>query len=260
MNKKEIIQKITSKKEFSQLLEKDVELAFEKFDKKNYCDEEKIKLTRDLLRRIFSSFVSQKILCLKDKPAEWVLKKHLSTKERLPYYSEIYDKIFKDFENKMTILDLGAGVNGFSYSYFKKKGIDVNYIGIEAVGQLVNLMNFYFKKNKFRAKAIHLSLFELEEIKKTIKKQKGKKIVFLFKTIDSLEMLEKDYSKKLLLEITPLIDRIVVSFATRSFVRRKRFKARRNWIINFINNNFRTIDDFELGEERYLIFQKRQTL
>lgn len=260
MNKFQLIEKIISKKEFSNLPKKDVELAFEKFDRELYCDEEKVKLTRDLLRKVFSSFASQKILSLKDKPAEWILRKHISTRERLLFYNEIYKRILSDVGNKVNIFDLGAGVNGFSYNYFKEVGIDVNYIGIEAVGQLVDLMNFYFKKNKFRAKALHWSLFELEEIKKAIKKQRGKKIVFLFKTIDSLEMLERDYSKKLILEIAPFVDKIIVSFATRSFFKREKFKARRNWIINFIKNNFKILDDFEIGGEKYTVFQKGQTL
>ena len=79
----------------------------------------------------------------------------------------------------------------------------------------------------------------------------------MFKTLDSLEMLQRDYSKKLLLEIVPLVDRIVVSFATKSFVKRTRFKAKRKWIIDFIEDNFEVLDDFELGGERYVVFRKR---
>ena len=60
--KKQLIQKIIQKKEYSQLPVKDVELAFEKFDKDKYSDEEKVKFTRKLLREIFSSFTSQKLV------------------------------------------------------------------------------------------------------------------------------------------------------------------------------------------------------
>ena len=70
-------------------------------------------------------------------------------------------------------------------------------------------------------------------------------------------MLKRDYSKELLLEITPLVDRIVVSFATRSMVSKKKFKVSRNWITDFIKDNFKIIDDFEMGDERYLVFGKR---
>ena len=115
---------------------------------------------------------------------------------------------------------------------------------------------FIFEKEKINGKAIHESLFELERIKRIIKQAKKPKIVFLFKTLDSLEMLEDDYSKKLLLEITPLVDMVVVSFATRSMISRKKFKVNRNWIVNFIKENFKLVDDFELGGERYIVFKK----
>lgn len=255
MNKRELIEKIIQKKEFSQLPEKDVELVYEKFDNNKYLDEEKIKFSRDLLRKMYTAFVSPKLLNIRDKDEEWFLKKHISTRERFEYYEELYKKLLSGKKEKITIFDLGAGVNGFSYKYFNNSRI--NYIGVEAVGQLVDLMNNYFMKQKLKAEAIHASLFELEEIKKIIQKENGNKIVFLFKTLDSLEMLRRDYSKKLLKEIVPLVDKVVVSFATRSLVSQKKFNVNRNWIIDFIKENFKIEGDFELGSERYIVFVKK---
>ena len=116
-------------------------------------------------------------------------------------------------------------------------------------------MNNYFRKEKINGEAVHESLFELKKIKSIIKKQKKPRIVFLFKTLDSLEMLERDYSKKLLLEIISLCDRVVVSFATRSMIKKKRFHAKRSWIVDFIKENFEVLDDFEIGGERYIVFK-----
>jgi len=70
-------------------------------------------------------------------------------------------------------------------------------------------------------------------------------------------MLERGYSKKLLIEISSIVDKVVVSFATRSMLRREKFKANRNWIIKFINENFLVTDDFEIGGERYICFLKK---
>ena len=86
--------------------------------------------------------------------------------------------------------------------------------------------------------------------------QKSPKIIFLFKVLDSLEMLERDYSKKLLWGITSLADKVVVSFATQSMIKRKEFKSHRNWILNFINDNFKILEDFEIGGEKYVCFRK----
>ena len=312
MEKEELIKKIMQKKEFSQLPLKDVEMAFEKFDKPRNADYQKIKLTRQFLRKIFSGFSSRKVLHKRDEDVEWYLMKHKSTKERYPYYEEVYSRCFEGFPDKFSVIDLGAGINGLSYWYMIKSisfptpnphpahvlTLDINdkefakskhspthiyinnkesmkskypsvinnvhgklskykidYIGIEAVGQFVELMNDFFNKNKINGKALHESLFEIEKIKKYIKQVKGTKIIFLFKVVDSLEVMERDYSKKFLEQIVPLSDRVVVSYATRSLGKRTRFSAQRGWIINFIKDNFNILDDFELGGERYLVFE-----
>ncbi|MFH1311460.1 MAG: hypothetical protein ABIH65_03585 [Nanoarchaeota archaeon] len=242
---------IISKREFSKLPEKDVELAFSHFEKRQVSDEEKIRLTRELLHKVFGAFGSRKLLNLKYKSPDWVLKKHLSTRERIGFYEDFYSRIIK---NQRVIFDLGAGVNGFSYNYFKNKP---KYIAIEAVGQWVDLMNYYFKKEKINGRAINLSLFELKKVKEIIKKEQGKKIIFLFKTLDVLEMLQRDYSKKLLIELVPLVDKVVLSFSTESMIKRKKFKAGRKWILNFIEENFVILDDFELRGEKFIVFHKR---
>ena len=250
--KREILEKIREKREFSQLPEKDIELAYAHFEKRQTSEEEKIRLTRELLRKIFSAFVSKKLLSLKKRDEEWILRKHISTRERLPYYKEIYKKIFRNYK-EASVIDLGAGINGFSYKFFKRK---IKYVGIESVGQLVELMNHYFKKNKLDAKAIHLSLFEKEKVKEIIKKEKKPRVILLFKVVDALEVLKRDYSKELISEIAPAADKIVVSFATKSLGSREKFRAKRNWIIEFIRDNFKILDDFEIAGERYILFKK----
>ena len=185
MTKKDLIKKITSKKEFSKLPKKDVEMIFKKFDNKNYSDDEKVKMSRDILRKVFSGFASRKILNIRERNEEWILKKHLSTRERFGNYREIYSRILKGISSKnITIFDLGGGVNGFSYRYFFEIGFNADYFCVEGVGQLVDLMNNYFKKNELRARALHQSLFEIDKIKNIIVKSERPRVVFLFKFID----------------------------------------------------------------------------
>ena len=261
MNHKQLIEKIMQKKEFFELPVKEVEKVFSKFEKRQVSSEEKIRLTRDLLRKIYFSFGSKKLLnpkIVEKKTIKEILNKHISTKERLSYYEELYEKLFSDLEGQganISVIDLGAGINGLSYNYFKS---DTKYIAVEAIGQLVELMNVYFKREKIshKAKAFHESLFEIEKIKSLINKEKGKKIVFLFKTLDSLEMIERDYSKKLLQEIVPLVNKVVLSFATKSLIKKTKFRAKRTWLLNFIEENFKVLDDFEISGERYVVFNK----
>jgi len=253
MNNEEIINRVISKRDFSLIPLEDILLAYKKFERRQCSDEEKIRLTRDLLRKVYSAFISGKLLSIKDKDESWFLRKHLSTSERLIYYPEVYKRIFKDLD-KCSVIDLGSGINGFSYNFFPK---GVSYMGVEAVGQLTNLMNFYFEKENLDAKAVHESLFNLEKIKELIKNTKKPRVIFLFKVIDSLEMLEGDYTKRLLKEIIPLCERITLSFATRSMIKKDKFKVNRKWIIDFIKENFELLDDFEIGNEQYIIFKEK---
>jgi hypothetical protein len=250
MNEDEIIKRVISKRDFSMIPTKDILLAYKKFERRECSDEEKIRLTRDLLRKVYSAFVSGKLLSIKDKDEGWFLRKHLSTRERISYYSQVYARIFLGIK-KCSVVDLGSGINGFSYNFLPK---GTNYLAIEGVGQLVDLMNFYFKKNNLNADAKHESLFNLDKIKKLIEGVDKPRVVFLFKVIDSLEMIESDYSKRLLNEVVPLCERVVVSFATRSMIKKEKFKVNRKWIVDFIKENFELLDDFEIGGERYLSF------
>lgn len=255
MNKNQLIEKIILKTEFSELPRKEIEKAFEIFDKEEYSDTEKIKLTRGLLKRVFTAFMGRRIRNPKDKDARWFLLRHVSTKERYDFYEKVYFRILKDFD-KCSIIDLGCGINGLSYEYFEKLGKKIRYLGIEAIGQLVKVNNYFFKKNKFDAKVVQLSLFDLVNVKEIIKKQKKPKICFLFKSVDSLEMLERNYVKKFLEEIVPLCNRFVISFAMKSFFKKEKFKVRRNWAINYIKENFSILDEFEFGGEKYIVFKK----
>ena len=125
------------------------------------------------------------------------------------------------------------------------------------MGQLVDLMNRYFAENNLNGKAFHFSIFELEKVKALVKKQKKPRIMFLLKVIDSLEVMKRDYSKEIIKEIIGFSDRFVLSFATRSLGKGKKFSVNRGWILNFIKENYLVLNDFELGGERYLIFSKK---
>jgi len=244
-------EKIISKKEFSDLPKLDVEKIYGLYSKRQVCEEEKIRLTRDMLRKVYSAFTSSKVLnpkiIEKKSPAE-ILKKHISTRERFDSYEKIYSLLLKGRE---TVFDLGAGINGLSFEFFPK---GVSYFGVEAVGQMVDLMNAYFSKENLKAEAFKGSLYDLEFISNLINKGRGKKVVFLFKALDSLEMVERNYSKKLLKEIVPLVEKVVVSFATESLVSRKKFSVKRYWFENFVHENFNVTEDFILGGERYICF------
>ena len=93
------------------MLKEDVEKAYEQFEKRQVGEEEKIRLTRDLLRKVFSAFISKKILSLKDKEPEITVNyikeviKHPSDGESLFVMGELLyegnEYIKKDIQNAL---------------------------------------------------------------------------------------------------------------------------------------------------------------
>jgi len=246
MNEEEnLSREVKRKREFSELPNSLIEKALE-------AKKGDVKETRAFLRKYFGVFLTNKVLKLED---EEILKRHVSSKER--NYSDIYGRILSG--NERTVIDLGAGVNGFSFPFIKKKSQEARYIGIEATGQLARKMQKYFEKNKFDAEAVCLDLFESEEVMKIIRKENKQRAIFLFNVIDALESFEWNYSKKLLTAIKREMgeeDRIIISFPTQSLSGKRKFFAKRDWLIDFLKENFVLIDDFEFSGEKFLVVGK----
>lgn len=253
--KNNLILEVKKKKEFSKLPDSLIERAL-------LLNKNEIKGTRAYLRKYFGVFLTNKVLKPKDL-SNWeeVLSKHISSKNR--DYNIFYKEIVKkspssNFEN---IIDLGAGMNGFSLPSLRKNFNFKKYIGIESIGQFVDLMNRFFREelNEKDARAIWLDLFDLDSLEKLISEFNSPKIFFLFQLLDSLENFERNFSKKLLNLILNLMskeDFIIVSFSMRSLSGKEKINAKRTWFLKFINENFFLEDDFILGDERIFIVRK----
>jgi hypothetical protein len=244
---KDLISLVKKKSEFSELPDSVVMKALNSFEISKIKNlDEKVKETRAFLRKYFTVFITNKLVSGKLGNEE-ILEKHISSKNR--DYQTLYERF--DFESK-NIVDLGAGLNGFSYPYLASN----RYVAVEAIKVFVDVMNNYFQKNKLNAVAHNIDLFNLTHIRDLIKLE-NMPVVFLFNVIDALEKLERDYSKKLLLEIVPVSEKIIVSFPTRSLTGKSKFYTNRDWILTFIKENFDILDDFEQEGERFIIFKKK---
>lgn len=234
---------VKKKKEFSKLPDSIISKALE-------LNENDIKNTRAFLRKYFGVFLTNKIIKGKDID---VLKSHKSSTKR--NYNSLYKKIFS-YEKFNSVIDLGCGVNGFSYFYFPEK---INYIGLEASGQLVNNMNNYFGKMKFiKAKSINKNLFEIKQTLKIIEKQEKPRLIFMFQIIDALEGFERNYSKNFLLELKNILgekDKIVLSMPQKSLSSGLK-KASGKWVFDFIKENFKVSEEFEMFDEKFVVFGK----
>lgn len=241
---KSIILKVKQKREFSQLPDSLVEKAL-------VAGKQDVKQARALLRKYFGVFLTNRVL----KPRslnEGILKDHISTRNR--DYIALYKRILNNKKIK-AIVDLGCGINGFSYGFLPEK---IKYIGIEASGQLVDLMNNYFKENGFDGEAIHCDLFDLNRVLEILRKTEKPQVIFLFNLIDALEFFERNFSKKLISEVSENCERVVLSFPVQSLSGKTRFKAKRFWILSFLEERFKILDDFELSGERFIVFTKEK--
>ena len=241
---KELIEEIKKKREFSELPDSIVDRAAE-IAKGN------VKESRALLRKYFGVFLTNKVL----KGKGDLLEAHMSSKKR--DYSYFCKEIFEGVRDVGSVIDLGAGVNGFSYPYLKNVVGSVKYVAVEAAGQLVERMNDYFEKEGFNAEAVCLDLFDVDKIKKMLRCQIKDRVVFLFQVIDALENLERDFSKKFILEISKECEWMVLSLPTESLGGRKKFAVRRKWMIDFLEENFVIDKDFTSNGERILRFCKK---
>ncbi len=257
MVKAELIAEVKKKREFSCLPDSIVERVLEECVE---CDQKNlVKEARSKLRKFFGVFLTNKVL--KGK-GEDVLSSHISSKFR--DYDEFYEKIFaplsvpqnlggNGFEGVRSVVDLGCGVNGFSFGHLRDALGDVRYVGVEAAGQLVDKMNSYFVENKYSGKAHCIDLFDAPKVVSIVRAVPSPKIVLMLQVIDALESMEKDYSKVFLDGLMAHLtkdDMVVITMPMSSISGRKKFEVGRKWLRDYLSEKFDLVDEFIVGNER----------
>jgi hypothetical protein len=234
-----LVLEVKKKREFSGLPDSIIERALK-------ISKDDVKGARAWLRKYFGVFLTNKVL--KGRGVS-VLESHISSKGR--DYEKVYEKIIGDEE---VIFDFGCGANGLSYEKIGSK----RYVGIEAAGQLVDIMNDYFQENGFDAEAICEDLMKYDRVLEIVSGESGKKDVWMFNVIDALESFEKDYSKKLIDGIFGIegVEKIIIGLPVESISGRKKFNVSRVWLTGFLEEKYNIIDDFLAGYERVLIIRK----
>jgi hypothetical protein len=235
-----LIEKVKKKKEFSGLPDSVVSRALRESG-------EDVKEARALLRKYFGVFLTNRVLKGKGN----LLDVHISSKKR--DYREFYGEIFKDIEGAGSVIDLGCGVNGFSYEYLPE---GVEYIGIEAAGQLVEKMNCFFKERNFDSRAICEDLFDAEKVVRILEKAKSPRVVFMFQVVDALESMKRDFSKELISRVMENCEVLIISLPLVSLGGGKKFAVKRKWLMDFLESEFNIERDFEIFLERIICVRK----
>ncbi len=250
MVEKEIISEVKKKKIFESLPNSLVEKAL-------ILNKNSVKETRAFLRKYFGVFLTNKVVKGLD---EKVLESHISSKKR--NYELLYSKIHEIAgEGLKCIIDLGCGANGFSYPFVLREFGNISYTGVEAVGQITKNTNIFLEKNKFSEATVQTGdLFDLEKVKKIILNSNSKKIILLLQVIDALEKVERNFSKKLLLEIKSCLkdcDILLISNPLRSISGKREFYSNRDWLKNFLEENFEVAGIYEMFEEEFIFLRKK---
>lgn len=205
-----------------------------------------IKLVRSQLHKSYASFQTRKkskiqdyLDELKDNPKDInttnkLLSITLSTKERLNNYSHIYKKIFNITGKPDIIIDLGSGLNPFSYLFMNLSSLI--YYSYDVDEQDIIYLNQYYKIMKsvgLNGKAQILNILDVEKIKNL----PSSDIIFLFKVIDILDKNDHKTSEGLIKVLINKTKFLVASFATKTFTRKKMNYPNRKWFELMLNRN-----------------------
>jgi len=203
----DIIHDILAKKELSGIehsfveavlgkeLRKDPKLArrLETLSTRSSAYKELIKSVRAVLRRnvgLFEGSTDPKhretlLAELRQSPLErreeiinHILATHQSTRERLPYYDQVYEEIFKHTGKPRVVLDIGCGLNPLSFP-----DTDATYVGVDIDRQLCSAVDEYFSIAGIEGECRIIDARGMEQIRSLPKAD----IAFVFKLLEVIE-------------------------------------------------------------------------
>jgi len=196
-----------------------------------------IKQVRSQLRRVYGLFrdyskerkkLVQELLKISPSQRPQILNRilatHSSTQERMSFYNALYSKLFSLTGKPTILLDLGCGINPFSFPYMKLKegsyfAYDINAEEIESINSYFQLL--HRENSSFNGKAIVADLLKTNFPKADL--------CFLFKMTDVIDQGKGHKKTEELLKRIPA-KYVIISFATKTMSGKKMTAPRRNWM------------------------------
>lgn len=158
-----------------------------------------------------------------------ILSTHTSTQERLPMYEGLYSRIFKITGQPKVILDLGCGINPFSFSYMKLQ--KCTYYAYDVNEEEIQSLNIYFRL--LHQENIHFQgraeLLDIRSEAVLAKDLPVAEVCFLFKMTEVMDRGKGHTKTEAVLKKIPA-KQIVVSFATKTMSGKKMTAPRRKWM------------------------------
>ncbi|HIP90164.1 MAG TPA: hypothetical protein EYH22_01285, partial [Candidatus Nanopusillus sp.] len=193
------------------------------------------KEIRKMLHEIYGVFAPKDIkkiwkilesnIPLKQKVID-ILRMSRSTKERLNFYSEIYDNIFLEIPKE--IIDIASGINPVSIYLSKYKPKAHFFVDISPDILMIN--EYILEQISIESYGYEMDVFEPSN-----ELFKFYQYIFLWKTIPIIEKYNPGYTAKLISELN--FDYLVVSFPLQSLSGRRRLgRAWRPWMYRLVKD------------------------
>ena len=202
------------------------------------------KWVRQELRVLVGMFVLEPNLKkLLHEPTATILNSHKSTKERLPYYTDLYEQLF-DGKKPEVILDVCAGINPCSYEYL---GCTPVYYAVDVSPQLMDFVQAWFNEKGIVGKAWSGDITDMTEFPDA-------DTVFIFKGMDVLERVKYGFGEDLLSAFKNR--RVVVSFATQTMGGNREIStSKRNWVERWAEEHGKSVRILDIPNERFYVVE-----
>ncbi len=262
----DIITKIKQKKELQSLSNEFVKQYIQNYKKQN----PKLKLTnprsknyklavkeiRSKIRKVYGLFreddliIRQRLMQnLTKKNIINILATHASTRERLPFYKSLYKKIFKITGKPKTILDLGCGINPFSYHFLGSNKI--KYYGYDLNEMELGAINIYFAEKKIFGNASILDITRKANLTVLPKAD----VAFLFKMSAVIDKGKGHKKTENVIDAIPS-KYVVVSFPTLTMSGKPMRAPRRKWMEWLCNRREWDYKIIEFKNEIFYVLSK----
>ncbi|MEW5897067.1 MAG: hypothetical protein AB1668_05215 [Nanoarchaeota archaeon] len=187
-----------------------------------------------------------------------ILSTHASTKERLPFYSQLYKKIFALTGKPETIIDFGCGINPFSVHFMELKKI--TYYAYDISEDEIRSLQLFFKhehaaNKNFTGRAKVMDVFQWVRLKES-RENAPADICFLFKMTDILDSSGKGHKTSGAVIAGVPAKYVVVSFPTKTMSGKKMNFPRRKWIELMCARLGYSFWILEFGNEVFYVIKK----
>jgi hypothetical protein len=214
--------------------------------------------TQSDMQVIFEMLDSSKKKLDLDEIARQLLSIHESTKERLLIYKQLYHDIFAITKMPSSILDLGCGLNPASivYMHLLEQNMPFKYNAYDINKNERKLLTAFFEQahalnTHFIGKAEYLNLLNLQEVATL----PSADICFLFKVTDILDQGKGHKKTEQLLEAIQ-VQRVVLSFPTKTMSGKHMRAPKRNWVKLLCKRKNYTFDILEYPNELMYVITK----